>query len=623
MHRVQRVPETESQGRIHTSTMTVAVLPEAEDVDVHIEPKDIKIDVMRSTGPGGQSVNTTDSAVRVTHLPTGIVVACQDERSQIQNRERALKILRARLYERALEERNAAEAAERLSQIGTGERSEKIRTYNYPERRVTDHRIKLTSHNLDAVLAGDLSAFTQALAGRGPQAPPRGREPQVSTVRELLGRSREYLERNGVPSPKLDAEYLLAHVLAVPRLELYLDHDRPLEPAEVDSLRELVRRRGQREPLAYVLGSWSFYGLELHCDARALVPRPETEVLVERCLALLGGRRRAERRRRRHRHGRDRARARGAPAGGERDGHRPLARRARAGRRERRRSTASPTGWSCWRATCSRRSPAVASTSSPRTRRTSPQGETVDPEVAGFEPALAVYAEHGGTGHPRAPRRSRAERAAPGRPPRRRGRRGPGAVARRAPRRPRLRGDRRHARPARDRARGRGASPVLTGVARQMTLAASVTWPYRTRDDHSARGYPDQVPLRLDLAEPRVDLAPLSAALAEGACAVIPTDTVYGLVCDAGSARGVRAAERAQGTRPAPALDGHVRDASRPPRRCSRRSSRRSRGARGRCSGAGRPCSCPTRSAATCTSAATIRSASGCGSRRSRTRSRA
>jgi peptide chain release factor 1 len=163
VHRVQRVPETESQGRIHTSTMTVAVLPEAEEVDVQIDAKDIKIDVMRSTGPGGQSVNTTDSAVRVTHLPTGIVVACQDERSQIQNRERALKILRARLYERALEERNAAEAAERLSQIGTGERSEKIRTYNFPERRVTDHRIKLTAHNLDAVIAGDLSAFTQAL----------------------------------------------------------------------------------------------------------------------------------------------------------------------------------------------------------------------------------------------------------------------------------------------------------------------------------------------------------------------------------------------------------------------------------------------------------------------------
>ena len=140
----------------------------------------------------------------------------------------------------------------------------------------------------------------------------------MSTVRELLGPAREYLERKGVPSPRLDAEYLLAHVLAVPRLDLYLDHDRPLEPAEVDRLRELVRRRGKREPLAYVLGSWSFYGLELRCDARALVPRPETEVLVERCLALLDGRRRARDRRRRHGHGRDRAGARGAPARGAR-----------------------------------------------------------------------------------------------------------------------------------------------------------------------------------------------------------------------------------------------------------------------------------------------------------------
>jgi len=139
-------------------------MPEADEIgEVEINPSELRIDTFRASGAGGQHINKTDSAVRVTHLPTGIVVACQDERSQIQNRERALKILRARLYEQALEERNAAEAAERLSQIGTGERSEKIRTYNFPERRVTDHRIKLTSHNLDAVLAGDLSAFTQAL----------------------------------------------------------------------------------------------------------------------------------------------------------------------------------------------------------------------------------------------------------------------------------------------------------------------------------------------------------------------------------------------------------------------------------------------------------------------------
>jgi peptide chain release factor 1 len=162
-HRVQRVPETESQGRIHTSTATVAVMPEAEDIDVDIRDEDLKIDVYRSTGPGGQSVNTTDSAVRVTHLPTGVVVAMQDEKSQLQNKQKALRVLRARLYELERAKQQAELDATRRSQIGTGERAEKIRTYNFPESRVTDHRIKLTVHQLDRVLEGDLGDFTEGL----------------------------------------------------------------------------------------------------------------------------------------------------------------------------------------------------------------------------------------------------------------------------------------------------------------------------------------------------------------------------------------------------------------------------------------------------------------------------
>jgi peptide chain release factor 1 len=162
-HRVQRVPTTESQGRIHTSTATVAVMPEVEEVEVTIEDKDLKIDVYRSTGPGGQSVNTTDSAVRVTHLPTGIVVSMQDEKSQLQNKQKAMRVLRARLYEAERDRQQAELAAARRSQVGTGERAEKIRTYNFPENRVTDHRVHLTVHRLDRILEGELDDFTEAL----------------------------------------------------------------------------------------------------------------------------------------------------------------------------------------------------------------------------------------------------------------------------------------------------------------------------------------------------------------------------------------------------------------------------------------------------------------------------
>src|SRR4051795_64931 len=171
-HRVQRVPETESQGRIHTSTATVAVMPEAEDVEVEIDPNDLKVDVYRSTGPGGQSVNTTDSAVRITHLPTGLVVSMQDEKSQLQNRQKALRVLRARLYEAKVREQQEALSADRKSQVGTGERAEKIRTYNFPQRRVTDHigsrglasrEASVTWHNLDEVLAGSLDEITATL----------------------------------------------------------------------------------------------------------------------------------------------------------------------------------------------------------------------------------------------------------------------------------------------------------------------------------------------------------------------------------------------------------------------------------------------------------------------------
>ena len=163
VHRVQRVPATESQGRIHTSAATVAVMPEPEEVEIRIDPKDLRIDVMRAGGPGGQSVNTTDSAVRIVHLPTGMIVQCQDEKSQLKNREKAMRVLKTRLYEREAAERAAVEAAERRSQVGSGDRSERIRTYNFPQNRLTDHRINLTLYSLDRIVEGDLRPVIEPL----------------------------------------------------------------------------------------------------------------------------------------------------------------------------------------------------------------------------------------------------------------------------------------------------------------------------------------------------------------------------------------------------------------------------------------------------------------------------
>ena len=332
-HRVQRVPKTESQGRIHTSTATVAVLPEAEDVEVEIAPDDLQVDVYRSSGPGGQSVNTTDSAVRLTHKPIGIVVSMQDEKSQLQNRDKAMRVMRARLYERALAEQQQALAAERRSQVGTGERSEKIRTYNFPQGRVTDHRVKLTAHNLDEILGGHLSEFTSSLAAEEKrarlEAQTNARAPTPRRAERGGGGRRDGrrgAELGGRRAPRRRRRLARARRRAAARggerssggLASSPTRARASIAAAAREFGAFVRRRVMREPVAYILGRRGFRRLELAVDRRVLIPRPETELAGRGGARAAGGPEVIPGRRRRHRLGGDRARRRRRAARGAR-----------------------------------------------------------------------------------------------------------------------------------------------------------------------------------------------------------------------------------------------------------------------------------------------------------------
>ena len=288
VHRVQRVPKTESQGRIHTSTATVAVLPEADEVEVEINEGDLRIDVYRAGGPGGQCVNTTDSAVRITHLPTGLVVQSQDQKSQLQNKIAAMAVLRARLYEKMLAEQQAAEGAERLAQIGSGDRSEKIRTYNGPQDRVTDHRIGFNSTYNGVLLGDNLGDVITALQAADRAQKLRGcRLMSEWTVKSALDWTTEYLEGKGDENPLLSSQWLLGEATGLSRVQLYMNYDRPLSEDERGVLRDYVRRRGSGEPLQYITGEVAFRHITVKVRPGVLIPRPETEVLVSEVLAAL------------------------------------------------------------------------------------------------------------------------------------------------------------------------------------------------------------------------------------------------------------------------------------------------------------------------------------------------